>query len=193
MQSPIESLAWSPDGRSLAFERNLATSAPHSRRIRLHVLDVPGDTVRELPVDAINRGSIAWSGDGTALFRIAFDFTTGTPMVEVVSVASGLSVRRIANATWLGSVDGVRQLIAADGALLGVRSLEAPRVLFADPTGQPYDFIVAPSPDGSRLSILETTVARGAVLSVRLDGSDQRVLGLANDFRSCRASSAPTA
>jgi Tol biopolymer transport system component len=181
----IDTLAWSPDGRQLAFALGAIDSAPEAERplTTLQLLDVQAGTVHELARPAQGYyagGPMWWSTDGTAVFKQWWGCygCDGAPTgIDVADAASGKVVRTIEQAAWLGTLDGARQLIATPQQLFAVRSLEPPRALILETQSAHASYVVAPSPDGNWLALTESFNSVDAVAAVAADGTSQAVLG----------------
>lgn len=90
---------WSPDGRSIAFERQEMAPEPGSAwdSAALFVVDADGSNLRRVTLSSVHAIGPAWSQDGT---RLAF---TGT---EMVVNAGGTSVVDMKNDVYTIGVDG---------------------------------------------------------------------------------------
>lgn len=70
----VGGFCWSPDGRSLAFVRNVADDP--DRRLGdqgLFVVDLADGAVREIPAPRGPKGSLAWSPDGASIAYLGHD------------------------------------------------------------------------------------------------------------------------
>lgn len=183
----IDTLAWSPDGRQLAFALGAIDPPPDATRslTSLQVLEVQSGTVRELARPAqgyYSSGPLWWSTDGSAVFKQWFSCVQcdgGTSGIDVASVAGGRVVRTIEQGAWLGTLDGVRQLIATPRELVTVSGLEPPRPLVPEGEALRTSYTAAPSPDGNWLAVTEAPGAVDTVVAVVADGSGQELLGTA--------------
>jgi Tol biopolymer transport system component len=177
----IREVAWSPDGRRLAFVRGHSGGAITAPRMSLFVMDAGGTHTKRLATCGGACGAdygsrLSWSPDGS---RIAFSRFDSAPQVSGVFVAqaNGAGVRRLTRGTDVSpawSPDGSRivfvrntrhgsvlKIVRTDGS--GVRSLTSPPVTAGNPVWSPNGRIIAF--DGTR-----------GIYSVKADGSHLRLL-----------------
>lgn len=165
--------AWSPDGKRLAFVRQIGP------RYRLHVMNADGTAVTNLmPSFERSLSDPEWSADGT---MIAF---TDSFSIYVVN-ADGSGVRSLAagkSPTW-----------SPDSSRLAYATLNSVRVVNADGSG---DRLLAGgfrelweiswSPDGSQLAVINDAGGAGSAFQEELfalnaDGSNIRRLNVDTD------------
>ncbi|MGE0134166.1 MAG: hypothetical protein AB7L91_13510 [Dehalococcoidia bacterium] len=180
----LTSMAWSPDGDSLILSRFEPTDGQiYPPQTSIEVVDVQATTVRLIVEPAQGHytyGPMWVSADGQALFKqwhSCVGCDGGSSGIDVIDLESGAIVRTVEGGSSLGAVDGVRHLLVSPEGLLSVRGLEAPRMLVAGRWGASTAFTVAPSPDGNRIAVRQTSGRMSPVVAVAPDGLTQTVLG----------------
>jgi Tol biopolymer transport system component len=104
---------WSPDGRSIAFERQLMAPEPGASwdSAALFVVDADGSNLRRVTPPSVHAIGPAWSQDGT---RLAFDGT------DMVVNADGTSVVNIKDDIYTIGVDGSGMTRLTDDGISGL-------------------------------------------------------------------------
>jgi Tol biopolymer transport system component len=149
---------WSPDGRSIAFERQLMAPEPRASwdSAALFVVDADGSNLRRVTPSSVHAIGPAWSPDGT---RLAFD---GTHMVVN---AAGTSVVNFKDDIYTIGVDGSGLARLTDDGISGLPDwTSSGRLAFirnASPTNSEHWIMDADSANQSRLggSLADLTAA----------------------------------
>jgi Tol biopolymer transport system component len=175
----IHSARFSPDGRTIVYSDNGATSA--CNHAALHVLDFATGTNRTLQATCASFGG-AWSPDSRRIVFIRWHGQSDTTGDLVVANADGSNqrvLRSITGATDLSwSPDGSRIAYTANGPVSELH------IIRADGS---KDIVIARgraaqwSPDGRRLSFLwqRGNVAAESVTIINRDGTHARVIDTA--------------
>ena len=172
--SPSDTLAWSPDGRRLAF-LGVEIDAEGNKRFALYTAQADGSELVKVSPPGYGGPILAWSPDGAWLA-----FTNGA-QVNVVR-PDGAELRQVASGhggplVW--TPDGEEILIGELGYAVrpdgsGLRAWAS--------GGVPDVARTAWSPDGSRLAVL--TYNRGLKLfTIERDGTNKRLLARGSAYR----------
>ncbi|HEY3182676.1 MAG TPA: hypothetical protein VGJ77_07585 [Gaiellaceae bacterium] len=165
---PPTLIAWSPDGRSVAFIAQDSRELTH-----LFVAAADGGGARPIAAaDEVNDAAPSWAPDGT---RLAFTGATGE--LEVIG-RDGSGERT------LGAV-GASPTWTPDGSTIAVVGFGEDGIYLADPDGThaPRQIVSGPalmpawSPDGRSLAFVRGTIEQGRMSVVRRDGSGEHAVG----------------
>ena len=180
---------WSPDGRTIAFERASAGDC-FNRPCEIFVIDVDGGNERNLTSNPLNDESPTWSPDGQ---QIAFERDA---QIHVMN-ADGSGQRRLAQ-----SEDERRRNPAwsPDGATIAFerargRGLDVEiYVMNVDGSGlrnltrsEGYDTDPAWSPDGRIIAFASTRTGKAGIYVMEADGSSPRRLTATERFSDAHA------
>lgn len=186
-QSPgVIGLAWSPDGRELAYGGPGMAESPGGREggYGVYVIDVETSAARRLtgPTQGADRG-IQWSPDGKRVLITRVVCTLcdsfGTKILLAAADGSGevtlpgTDEFRHGAAAW--SPDGARFVYTADALYVAEADGSNVRVL-VDLPGSGYQ-PVAWSADGERIFMVRRSALPSTTYAVRPDGSDIELLG----------------
>lgn len=149
-ESPDPSLAWSPDGESIAFGAE-SRGGDGGFDIDIYVADADGGGIERVTTEPTFASGPSWSPDGS---RLAF---SGVDMSQMSGSVSAGSDRE-------GSDESGIHTIRSDGT--GLHQL----------TTEPGDEYPAWSPDGAVIVFGRLTKATGRIYTVSLDGDGPRKL-----------------
>jgi Tol biopolymer transport system component len=153
-------LAWSPDGKQLAF----LADAGNQGQMQLQLASASGQSPRRLTSVKGERGTPRWSHDGKA---IAFLFT------ENARAAAGPVAAKPAETGVIGESMDVQRLAVADAASGTVRTVSTPELYVHEydwsPDGRTWVATAAPPPgdDGwyhAKLYAIDTATGEAKVL-----------------------------